>query len=71
MYSKEVDISAMGLNIDVEQSKIADFTFPVTLSNLRMIVPVGEEESRLFAFLRPFQPHVFIKSIFTLFHKRL
>jgi len=53
-----VDITAAGGLIDPDQLDKIDFTYPIVLSPLKMIVPSGEEESRLFAFVRPFQPMV-------------
>ena len=41
---------------DAEQLKEVDFTYPSVLGQLKMIVPVEVEGSRLFAFVRPFQP---------------
>ena len=55
---KEADISAMATAADPEQFKEVDFTHPSVLNPLKMIVPVGVEESLLFDFVRPFQPLV-------------
>ena len=55
---QEADISGMGFAIDYEQYKEVDISYPPILTQLKMIVPVGVEESRLFAFVRPFQPLV-------------
>ena len=49
----------MGLAIEADQLKEIDFTYPSVLAQLKMIVPAGVEESRLFAFVKPFQPMVF------------
>ena len=43
---------------DAERLKEVEFTYPPVLAQLKMIVPVEVEESRLFAFVRPFQPLV-------------
>ena len=48
----------MGLAIEPEQLEEVDFTYPSVLAQLKMIVPAGVEESRLFALVRPFQPLV-------------
>ena len=52
---KEADISVMAFAPDAEQLKEVDISYPPVLAQLKMIVPVGVEESRLFAFVRPFQ----------------
>ena len=48
----------MGFTVEPEQLKEADFTYPSVMNPLKMIVPAGVEESRLFAFVSPFQPLV-------------
>ena len=48
----------MSFAIKPEQLEEVDFTYPIILAQLKMIVPAGVEESRLFAFVRPFQPLV-------------
>lgn len=48
----------MGIAVEADQLKVIDFTYPVVMSQLKMIVPAAVEESRLFAFVRPFQPLV-------------
>ena len=48
----------MGIAVEADQLKTIDFTNPVIMSQLKMIVPAGVEESRLLAFVRPFQPLV-------------
>jgi hypothetical protein len=53
-----VDTTAAGILIDPDQLDKIDFSYPILLSPVKMIVPAGEEESRLFAFVRPFQPMV-------------
>ena len=50
----------MATACDAEQLKEIDFTIPTVSNPLQMIVPAGVEESRLFAFVRPFQPLVII-----------
>ena len=53
-----MDTTAAGILIDPDQLDKIDFSYPILLSPVKMIVPAGEEESRLFAFVRPFQPMV-------------
>ena len=48
----------MTTGIDVDDVPLVDFTLPVAMSNFKMLVPAAKEESRLFAFIRPFQPEV-------------
>ena len=55
---KEADIDGISINPDAEQLKIVDIPYPVIMTPFRMIVPAPVEESRLFAFVRPFQPMV-------------
>ena len=48
----------MAMGIESEQLNLVDFTFPTAMSLFKMLVPAAKEESRLFAFVRPFQPAV-------------
>ena len=49
----------MPVIIDPDHLDQMDYcTYPVIISQMKMIVPAGKEESRLFAFVRPFQPLV-------------
>ena len=48
----------MGLAIEPDQLQFFEFTYPISMAPLKMIVPAPVEESRLFAFARPFQPLV-------------
>ena len=48
----------MTTGVDFDDVPLVDFTLPVAMSNFKMLVPAAKEESRLFAFIRPFQPEV-------------
>ena len=58
LVQQEADIDGISINPDAEQLKIVDIPYPVIMTPFRMIVPAPVEESRLFAFVRPFQPMV-------------
>ena len=51
-------MSAMAMGIETEQLNLVGLTFPTVMSSFKMLVPAAHEESRLFAFVRPFQPMV-------------
>ena len=55
---KEADISGMAIAVTADQLQQIDFSYPCALATYQMLVPAGHEESRLFAFARPFQPLV-------------
>ena len=55
---QQADVSAMAMGIESEQLNLVDLTFPTAMSLFKMLVPAAKEESRLFAFVRPFQPAV-------------
>lgn len=57
-FKKEADIDGISINPDEEHLKIVDIPYPVIMTPFRMIVPAPVEQSRLFAFVRPFQPMV-------------
>lgn len=42
-----------------DRKKVIDFSYPFWIGPFKLLVPKPEEESRLFAFIRPFQPLVF------------
>jgi len=48
----------MAISIQAEQLESIDISYPISLNPFRMIVPAPKEKSRLFAFIRPFQPLV-------------
>jgi hypothetical protein len=48
----------MATVVDVEHLPLIDLTFPTAMSSFKMLVPAAQEESRLFSFIRPFQPLV-------------
>jgi hypothetical protein len=45
----------MAMGIESDQLHLVDLTFPTAMSLFKMLVPAAKEESRLFAFVRPFQ----------------
>ena len=49
----------MAIGPIIELLDQVDFSQPCGLASYKMIVPAAQEESRLFAFTRPFQPLVF------------
>ena len=55
---QEADVDIMAIAIQAEQLDRIDFSYPIGLNPFRMIVPAPVEKSRLFAFIRPFQPKV-------------
>ena len=54
---QEADISALGFAPSLNYSLI-DLSVPVLIQPYRLIVPWPDEESRLLAPIRPFQPAV-------------
>ena len=58
MINKETDIFAIGLVASASAYSQIDITVPVMMESFRLIVPWPEEESRLLAPIRPFQPIV-------------
>ena len=58
MINKETDIFAIGLVASASAYSQIDITVPVMMEPFRLIVPWPEEESRLLAPIRPFQPIV-------------
>ena len=48
----------MAMGIEKEQLNLVDLTFPTAMSSFKMLVPAAQEETRLFAVVRPFQPMV-------------
>lgn len=61
----------MAIAIEPEQLEEVDFTYPIILAQLKMIVPAEVEESRLFAFVRPFQPLVNVLKNHSLFKYKI
>lgn len=55
---KEADALIGTLLVTPERKEKADFTFLAWSEPFVLIVPKPEQESRLFAFIRPFQPLV-------------
>ena len=60
IYTQKVDISPIGLNPTVNRYKQIDFSVPKMIEPNILIVPWPEEESRLLASIRPFQPAVWL-----------
>ena len=61
----------MAIAIEPDQLEEVDFTYPIILAQLKMIVPAEVEESRLFAFVRPFQPLVNVLKNHSLFKYKI
>ena len=53
----------MVTDLEPEHLNLVDVTYPTAMSLFKMLVPAAKEESRLFAFIRPFQPMVKIRLI--------
>ena len=58
-------MSGMAIGPIIELLDKVDFCQPCGLATYKMIVPAAQEESRLFAFTRPFQPLVLLSKIRT------
>jgi len=56
----------MGIAVQADQLEQIDFSYPILMSPFRMIVPAAQEKSRLFAFIRPFQPLVWLSFFISL-----
>jgi hypothetical protein len=65
---QEADISALGFAPSLNYSLI-DLSVPVLIQPYRLIVPWPDEESRLLAPIRPFQPAV--RHVANIFHFKL
>ena len=57
-FLKEVDISAIGVDMLHHVFQKIDVSVPVMIEPYRLVVPWPDEESRLLAPIRPFQPLV-------------
>lgn len=58
MFMQEVDGLAVMLIVTPERKAKTDFTFMAWSEPYTLVVPKPEQLSRLFAFIRPFQPTV-------------
>ena len=56
--NQNIDEIATGFYLTLDRIERMDFTFLVLSEGFGLIVPTPGEESRLFAFVRPFQPMV-------------
>ena len=57
---QDVDITPIGVDMIHDVYQKIDVSFPVLMDPYRLIVPWPDEESRLLAPIRPFQPLVAI-----------
>ena len=55
---QEVDISAIGVDMLHNVFEKVDISVPVMIEPYKLVVPWPDEESRLLAPIRPFQPLV-------------
>jgi len=55
---QDIDINTAGMMSTPDRKKVIDFSYPFWIGPFKLLVPKPGEESRLFAFIRPFQPLV-------------
>ncbi|XP_057369794.1 glutamate receptor ionotropic, delta-1-like [Daphnia carinata] len=58
--SKKVDVYSNGVVATPERKQIVDLTYFIWTEPYSMVVPQPEEESRIFAFIYPYQPTVWL-----------
>ena len=60
MQYQNIDAVNDGFIITVDRLEKMDFTYMIWAETQDLVVPKPGEESRLFAFVRPFQPMVIV-----------
>lgn len=62
--SQDIDGIACSFSISLDRKERMDFSFLTWSEAYRLVVPRPGEESRIFAFVRPFQPTVRSSRVF-------
>lgn len=63
-FLQDVDGIACSFFLTMDRVERMDFTFHTFSDGFSLVVPKPEEESRLFAFIGPFQPNVMLIPLF-------
>ena len=58
IFNKNIDAMCAGFIITIDRKEKMDFVYAIVTDLWTIVVPVPGEESRLFAFIGPFQPMV-------------